>query len=250
MFKFQKYLNLALVLLGIALALVSFFYASSFLAIVGVTLIFWGAILYYVKPTKLVPFSFVTAVSNSSTDNIDKVLSEINFVQKGYYLPPKSIQNEDVSLVFIPKNPFQPLPTNSDITNGLFTAEKDGLLLTPPGFDLSKMIEQKFGQLFSMIDLQGLQKRLPILLVEELEIAEKVNIYVQNLLVTFEIQGSIFFDECKKTKKYSQAHAAIGCLLSSSLACILAKVTGKAVTIENEEISDKTTIIQFLLIEE
>ncbi len=249
MFKPEKLLNSILLLLGTVLTILSGFCFSSFLAIVGITLIFWGAILYYVKPTKQVPFSFVAASSDSSTDNINKVLSEINVVRKGYYLPPKSLQGTDSSLVFIPKYSVPSFPAGNEITDGLFTSKKDGLLLTPPGYGLSRIMEQKFGQSFSKIDVPSLRRQLPKLLVEDLELVENVCIHSNDDVLLFEIRGSIFIDECVQVQKCSSVHSAVGCLLSSSLACVLAKVTGKVVTIKKEVIVDKTTMIEYQLIE-
>ncbi len=249
MIKPERLLNSLLLLLGTALTILSGFCVSSFLAVAGIALIFWGAILYYISPTKQVPFSFVAASSNSSTDNINKVLSEINVVRKGYYLPPKSLQSTNASLVFIPKYSVPSFPAGNEITNGLFTSKKDGLLLTPPGYGLSRIMEKKFGQSFSKIDLPSLRRQLPKLLVEDLELAENVFIHANDDVLLFEIRGSIFIDECVQVQKYSRVHSAIGCLLSSSLACVLAKVTGNVVTIKREVIVDKTTIIEYQIIE-
>jgi hypothetical protein len=239
-----------MVLLGVALMILSCLYVSSFLAIISVTLIFWGAILFYVKPAKYVPFSFVTATSNSSTDNINKVLSEINVVQKGYYLPPKSIQDTKFSLLFIPKYPIRSLPAINEITSNSLVPKKDGLLLTPPGYDFSMLMEQKLGQSFSEIDLNTLVKQLPKLLVDELEIAENVELHAKEGFLTVEIRGSFFIDECNQTKRYPNVHTTAGCLLSSSLACVLAKVTGKAVTIKSEETVNKTMTFEYQIIGE
>jgi hypothetical protein len=238
-----------MVLFGITLVMLSGFFVSSFLAIVGVTLLFWGAILYYVKPTKQVPFSFVAATSNSSTDNINKFLSAINVVQKGYYLPPKSLHDTNSSLVFIPRHTVHSIPT-SELTDNLFASKNDGVLLTPPGYDFSRIMEQRFGQSFSKVDLQILRIQIPKLLVEELEISENVDIQINNDSVIFEIQGNIFINECEQAQKYPLVHETVGCILSSSLACVLAKVTGKAVIIKNEKIVEKTTTIEYQIIEE
>jgi hypothetical protein len=248
--KIQTLLPLIIIALGISLTTLSGLYTSSFLAILGITIIFWGAILYYIKPTKQIPLSFITINSTPSTNNLNRIFAELKITQKGIYLPPNKLQDPEASLIFIPKKPLQTIPINDEITNSLFTTKKEGILISPPGYGLIKMMEEKLGKSFSKIDLQTLQKQLPTLLIEDLEIIESFELQIEKNLLIFEIDGNIFDDECKQSQKHPQVHDSVGCILSSALACMLAKVIGTAVTISNEEIIGKTTKITYQLLEE
>jgi hypothetical protein len=243
----------AMLALGIGLTVTSGIYVSSFLAIVGVAIIFWGAILLYVTPTKHVPITFLTASTATNVSNIERVLSEFNSTEKGIYLPPKNLQDTESSLVFIPKalNQALPKPEETKMTT-LFSNKIDGLFLTPPGFALSRIFEQKLGSSFTKTDLTYLQKNLSKLLTEDLEITENVEIQIQNNKITFLIKGNIFRNDCQETQRFPKTHTSLGCLLSSSIACILAKSSGKPIIIENEEQSTdgKTTKIEYQLMEE
>jgi len=236
--------------LGIFLTGLSGLYVSSFLAILGITIIFWGSLLYYIKPTKQIPVSFIEATSTPSTDNLNRFFSELQFTQKGIYLPPSKLKEPDSSLVFIPKKPIQTTPTCEEITSNMFTINAEGMLLSPPGYGLVKLMEQKLGRSFSKIEFSTLQKQLPRLLVDDLEIAENIDIQTETNIVTFEIKGSVFKGECNQTQKQPIVHDLVGCLLSSGLACALAKVTGKSVIINNEETIGKITKITCHLAEE
>jgi len=249
MLKINAIVSSITIISGIFLTALSCFYISSFLAIFGLTIVFWGVILYYIKSSNQVPLSFITAVSTSSVDNLNRFLSEIGFTQKGIYLPPNKLLDPESSLVFIPKEPFQPLPESEEITNNIFTSKKEGILLSPIGYGFMRIIEQKLGKSFSKLDLQTFQKQLPRLLVDDLGIVENLEIHAEKNFVTFEMAGNKFTDECNQTQKYPQVHYGVGCILSSTLACALAKVTGKPVTINNEEITDKTTIITYQILE-
>ena len=243
----------ALLAMGIAGVVLSAFYASSFLAILGVSFIFWGGILLYIAPLKHVPITFLTASNTANLSNIERILSEIKFAEKGIYLPPKNLPDVDSSLLFIPKISKQALPKPEEIAMTELSSKKhDCLFLTPPGFALTKLFEQKQGFSFTKIDLPYLQKNLSKLLTGQLEITENLEIRTQNNKIIFEIRGSIFKDDCQETQKLQQTHNAVGCLLSSSLACVLAKVTGKAIVIENEEQSEdgKITKIEYRILEE
>jgi hypothetical protein len=65
------------------------------------------------------------------------------------------------------------------------------------------------------------------------------------------MNNHIFEDLCKETRKLEKTHETIGCPLSSAFACILAKATGKPVTIEKEEtLPDATIRIQYTVLED
>lgn len=97
-----------------------------------------------------------------------------------------------------------------------------------------------------------LQQNLPKLLIEHLEIAETAEIQAQNGKVTIELTGNIFTEICQETQIHPKTHQAVGCLLSSAIACALAKATGKAITItkETKNPSNKTTIIEYQIEED
>ncbi len=243
---------LVLFALGLGLTATSAVYQSSFLAIVGVAIIFWGAILLYILPSKHVPITFLTAATTSHMSNLERILSELKFTEKGIYLPPKNLPDPVSSLIFIPKTAKQSLPKPDEaIMTGLFSEKHNGLFLTPLGFDLSKILEQKQSYPFTKTDLRCMLKKFSKLLTEELEITENIEIQTQNNKIILEMSGSIFAEDYKEAQ-FPQTHNAIGCLFSSSIACALAKATGKAIVIENEErgTDGKTTKIEYQIVEE
>ena len=235
--------------LGIVLVVVSALYASSFIAIFGLAIIFWGAILLYIAPVKHVPLTLLNSSVYDSSDIIEQVLAELSLTEKGVYLPPKNLKNVDSSLLFIPETPKTPIPNQEEISERLYNQQKTGILLTPPGFALSKLFEQALGKSFTKTDLTALQFNLSELLVE-LEIAENVEIQTQANIVTVQITNSIFHTVCQDTKP--QTHTQVGCLLTSAIGCALAKTAGKPITIQNEIYSPetKTTTIEYEIEEE
>jgi adenine/guanine phosphoribosyltransferase-like PRPP-binding protein len=65
------------------------------------------------------------------------------------------------------------------------------------------------------------------------------------------MKNHVFEDLCEETRKLKRTHETVGCPLSSALACVLAKATGKPVTIEKEEkLPDETTQIQYTVLED
>src|SRR5208283_5067683 len=164
--------KLLMLTLGTVLVIASAFYTSSFLAILGTAFIFWSAILFYITPVKHVPLAFLDASANDSNSNIERILSEFELSEKGVYLPPKNLKNIESSAIFIPKIAETRLPLAEEITENLYSKQKEGAFLTPPGLSLSHIFEKELGTSFTKTDFEHLQLVLPKILIENLEIAE------------------------------------------------------------------------------
>jgi hypothetical protein len=240
------------ILLGITCIILSALYTSSYLAILGVSLIFWCGILLYITHSKQVPITFLIASTAANTSNIERLLTELKSKKKAIYLSPKNLEDAASALVFIPKTQKQTLPSTKETKTPLiFNEKKDGLFLTTSATALIKLYEQKLGKSFTKIPLKDLLKVLSKLLVEDFGIAENIEMQIQPSKITVEIKGSIFREDCHETQKYPLTHNSVGCLLSSSFAGILTKSSGKPVTIESEENLDlQTSRIIYQILEE
>jgi hypothetical protein len=93
---------------------------------------------------------------------------------------------------------------------------------------------------------------MPKLLIEDLEIAQNVQIETLNNTVHVKIENSIYKNMCQEAKKFSNICSLLGCPLCSAIASALAKATGKPVIIEKNQISEdsQTIDIEYHLLEE
>ncbi|MEM2129889.1 MAG: hypothetical protein QXZ70_04745 [Candidatus Bathyarchaeia archaeon] len=244
----NKIAILLMLTLGISLTLLSAVFSSSLLAILGTAIAFWCAILLYITPTKHVPLTLLNATADAA--NIERILSEHNITQKGIYLPPKNLADIESSLIFIPEKPGQSLPSREESTiQKLKARSQEGIFITPPGFALSKLFEKEIGTDFIKIDLKKLQEKLSWLLVENMGLAENVEFQIGSNKITIHITNNVFIGICQQTRKLPLTHVAVGCLLTSAIACALAKTTGKPIIIAEEKQDQKTTIIEYHLLE-
>ncbi|RPJ27419.1 MAG: hypothetical protein EHM25_11105 [Nitrosopumilales archaeon] len=234
------------IVLGIAALISSIFYASSLLAIVGFCLVFWGALLLYIVPTKSNYLAiFLHASSEVANANIEKMLSAYGSHQHGIYLPAKwvpSMKNVDAIPVFVPKKLIEQNKLN----------EKDllsipGLYLTPPGAGLCRILETQVGNSFSNINVQQFLEIIPSLLTKITGFAEVAKAQISENTLTIELTKNMFDATCQATDEEPQTHKQVGCLLSSSLACAIAKVTNTPVMITSEvrNLQAKTTKIEY-----
>lgn len=240
-----------MLLLGLIALLSSILYSSYILAFIGLGLTFWGALFLYIKPTKYVKLELLNAASISTLANIEKVLTKIETNLRGIYLPPNRLEDYSSSLVFIPAKPNNHLPTSKEINpQEMECKNPEGLLITPPGLALSKLLEKENGKTFTETSVGDLQKQLPKLL-EALHITRNTMVQTEGDTIIIEMSNHLFENLCKETRTLEKTHETIGCLLSSALACVLAKATGKPITIEKEEkLPDATTRIQYSVLKD
>jgi hypothetical protein len=236
----------------LALGLISLFgsalYAQYVLAFIGLGLAFWGALLLYLRPSRYVRLDLLTASAASSMSDIERILVNMKLKENGIYLPPKNLKVYQSSLVFVPSEADSPLPQAQDTADErLHSGNLDGALLTPPGLALSMLFQRRLHKSFMEMNLNDVERELPKLF-DELEITKTLSIHSENDTVTVEASNHIFRDLCEETRKLTRTHAAVGCPLTSAIACALAKAAGKPVTIEKEmQTGDYTRILYRLL---
>jgi hypothetical protein len=280
-----------ILVIGLTSLLASAYFEHLVLGFIGLGLTFWGALLLYITPSRHVPLELMNAVASSELVNLEKMLRDTETLMvevllglgvkpealqeitrglvsrkvkgyetllpfgKGIYLPPRYLRDFESSLVFVPSTRSEGLPRPEEVQEDrLYFALPwlRGIFLTPPGLALCKLFESKMGSSFTKVDLEFVRENLPRLLVEEMEIAEDVEVETGEGTVTVRITNHVFQEVCEETAKLKMVHLLVGCPLSSAIACALAKATGKPVVIRDEErtADGKTTNISFTILED
>ena len=243
----------ALLLSGAIAIIASIFYSSSILAFIGLGLTFWGALLLFIKPTKYVKASILDSTAISSLRTIDQIITDLNYRGKAVYLPPRYLKETKGGKVFIPSKKCLVIPPVEKVAEEkVFLKKPQGMCLTPPGLDLANLYENELRKDFAKVDLNYLQNNLPKLFVEDLEIAEDLEINAEDNMIQAKITESIYKNFCKEARKLSNVCHSIGCPICSSIAIALTRAAGKPVIIEKNSISQDGKIIeaQYRVIEE
>jgi hypothetical protein len=226
-----------LLITGATVLFLSAIFVSSFLAFIGLGLVFWGIIFPYIRTEQYTKKSLFDATLHSQSALIGQALQHLQFEGDAVYLPPKYFADPDTIMVYVPRQKEIDFSVLEVMQKQEFDSPNQvsgGLLLMPVGYELAELFEKILGTNFTRVDLNYLQAKIHRLLVEELEIARKVEMQIKgsNINVRF---------ENLKVQSLSEeiAHQApLGSVLSSSIACAIAKASGKPVRIEKQQVGE------------
>jgi hypothetical protein len=270
MITFSKVAGAILLFLGTASLIAAIIVSSSTPALIGLGLIFWGIILTYIQGDEYLKKTILDSTTTTLLTTLNETLETLDYKGKAVYLPPKYVNDPESPKVYMPKQEGEPLPS-ADITQKLETQSShrntQGILITPPGTELAKLIETTLGTSFLRMNLENLQERLPNKLIEDLEVVTDFEIQrvvtEENKKSTESVQASdneiivkfttvAFRETSKRAAELPAIYSNIGCPLSSAIAVAFAKVTGKPVAIKSQHTSEdgQTNETHYVILEE
>ena len=241
-----------LLFLGATILASSILYESSTLAFIGLGLTLWGALLLLIRQTKYVKNELLDSTAMSSLASIGQLIEALNYKGSGLYLPPQYLKAFKGGTIFVPYKKEVVIPPIEEVAQEkVFLKNLKGMCLTPPGLGLANLYEEELGTDFATVDLAYLQNNLPKLFVKGLEIAEDLEMNINNNKIHVKILNSTYKDLCKEARKLSNICSSIGCPLCSSIACALTRATGKPIIIEKASLSTdgKTIEANYRIIE-
>lgn len=243
--KPSRVVGYVLLLLGAISLILSTSFSSLTFAFIGLGLTFWGALLLYIRPVRYVRQVLLDSTVISTLTAIDRVLTELKYEGKAVYLPPRYLREVRGGTVFIPFEGATVVPPVEEVSEErVFLRNPNGICLTPPGLGLVNMYEEELGVVFARVDLNYLVNNLPRLFVEGLEAAEDLEFDVENGVVRVKLAGSVYVSLCREAVNLSKVCSSIGCPLCSSIACALARASGKPVVIEKCVLSEDGRTIE------
>lgn len=245
--------GLLLLSCGILLLIVSILSEASILAFVGLGLTFWGALFLFLRSERYVKSKLLDPTMASTLETLSRILTELGYKGKAVYLPPKYLTDLKSGLVYITEREnVRNLPLEEVSEENIFATNPAGIQIKPPGLSLTNLFEEELGTDFMRADLKYLRDNLPKLFIENLEIAQGLEINMNDNLVNIKIKDSVYTDFCRQAEKFSNLCNSIGCPLCSSIAIALTRATGKSVVIEECGYSedDKTINVQYRVLEE
>jgi hypothetical protein len=248
-------LRIIFLVIGAASIAASVYVESQILALIGLGLLFWGALLMFLSPTRHVDARLLYSTSIASYSTVDRIIADFNYKGKGYHLSsypqdvylPEHLKGLKDVVVYISAQETSEMPGVDELAESKFLLKNSkGVLIAPPGVGLLEEMESKLHVDLTKTSLTELSEILPPFLLDNFNLAKDITLNVKGNLVNLRLTDSIYRN-LYGNAKHSKSVGMLGCPLASAVACALAKSSGKPVVIQRYRISlDGVTVeIQF-----
>lgn len=218
---------------------------SQVLAFIGLGLTFWGALFFFVRPIRYVRSSLLDSTAISSYSTIDRIVQDLKYKGKSYYIPPypkevylpEYLKGIKDMIVFISADSGAGMPSIEEMARSRFLLENPkGILAAPPGLGLLTQFEKELRTDITKLELSDLCDSLPQLILENFQLAKEMEMKTEKNQVHLKIFDSTYKNLYSREKNLKSIHF-LGSPLVSAIACAIAKTTGKIVTIHKDSIS-------------
>jgi len=236
-------IGLAFIIPGILALIFSILNNSNILAFIGLSLAFWGALFFFLRPVKYVSSSLLDSNAIATYTTIDRIVKDLKIKGKSYYIPPypkevylpQHLKGLKETVVFISADTGG-MPSIEELAKSKFLLENpNGICVAPPGLGVLAQFEKELRIDIAKLQISELCEIFPPLITENLQLAKEIEMKQEN--------GQVYLKMIDST--YKNLYAAedlksihfLGCPLASAIACALAKATGKMVTIQKDNIT-------------
>ena len=237
-------IGLALVIPGVLALIFSIINNSNILAFIGLGLTLWGSLFFFVRPVRYVQSSLLDSTAISTYTTIDRIVRDLKFKGKSYYIPPYP---KEVYLPEYLKGLKEPVVFMSADTGGAPSIEElakskflletpNGICVAPPGLGLSTQFEKELRKDITKLQIGELCESLPPLIVENLRLGKEVEMKVEDNQIHVKIFDSAYKNLYTTEENLKSVHT-LGCPLVSAIACAIARATGKMITLQKDSIS-------------
>jgi hypothetical protein len=237
-------IGISFIIPGILALIFSILHDSTILAFVGLSLTFWGALFFFVRPLRYVQSSLLDSTAISTYTTIDRIVRDLKFKGKSYYIPPfpkevylpEYLKGLKETVVFISADTGG-MPSIEELAKSkFFVKNPNGICVVPPGLGLLIQLEKELRMDITKLQLDELFERLQPIIVENLQLAKEVEIKLEDNQIHVKVFDSAYKNLYTAEENLKSIHS-LGCPLVSALACAIAKATGKMTIIQRDSIS-------------
>jgi hypothetical protein len=237
-------IGIAFIIPGALALIFSILNNSTILSFIGLGLVLWGALFFFIKPVRYVQSSLLDSTAISTYTTIDRIVKDLKFKGKSYYIPPypkevylpEYLKGLKETVVFISADTGG-MPSIEELAKSKFLLENpNGICVAPPGLGLLTRFEKEARRDITKLQLDELCESLEPIIVENLQLAKEMEMKVMDKQVYVRIFDSIYKSLYTAEENLKSIHS-LGCPLVSAIACTLAKATGKMITIQRDSVS-------------
>lgn len=180
----------------------------------------------------------------------------MSFLKKGFYIAPfpgkvdipEYLAGLKDTIVYIPSEDNVKMPSLEELAGGRSINSKNkGITLIPPGAELIMELKKELRiEIAKLTEPDDLYKAISRITIEDLKLAEDIEMKFQTDKLLVKIKQSVFRD-LYLSKDISKSVHSIGCPLISMISCAIAMNTGRIVTINAAEMSQDGNLMQVSL---
>ncbi|MBN2260326.1 MAG: hypothetical protein JW702_07260 [Clostridiales bacterium] len=227
----SKVVPMFLIFFGSLSLLISIIFVSSPLAFIGLSLIFWGALFFYIRPQGYVKKDVLFAALSSNSKMITNLMHELGFDGKPIFIPPNYPENPDSGRVYIPKQEGK-FSNEQIMSEDATVPTANGIFLSSPGCQLVRLIENSLNVDLTKTDIPFLTENLKRTF-KDLELSENFDLQLRDEIIKIQITNSSLIND---NFAASNTFNVLGCPLCSALACILTKTIQKPLVLEKIQV--------------
>ncbi len=215
------------------------------LAFIGLGLAFWGGLFLIIAPKRFVEVSFLDSAVLPNYRTADRIIRNLD-KPVAYHTPPyprnvllpEHLKGLTDMVVFITNESEKSAPDIQELSEGKFIMRNPpGIVISPPGIGILTTIENRTNTDFAKMNLEELCETLPRLLLENLPIADEIEMITHDPnIIKLKLTNSVY-KNLYRPENNLRSISILGCPIVSAAACAIAKTTGKAVTIQQQETS-------------
>jgi len=244
-------IGLAFIIPGALTLVFSVMNNSNVLAFIGLSLTFWGALFFFIRPVKYVKSSLLDSTAISTYTTIDRIVKDLKFKGKSYYIPPypkevylpEYLKGLKEPIVFISADSGG-MPSIEELAKSKFLLENpNGVCVAPPGLGLLTQFENELRRDVTKLQVSELCEILPHVIVDNLQLAKEVEMKAEDNKVFLRMLDSTYKNLYAVEENLRSIHY-LGCPLISAVACTIAKATGKMVTVDKDVVSPDGGVIE------
>ena len=173
--------------------LIAIFFSDNISAFIGISLVFIGALLFYISPTRFIRKTILDSTITQNLKQNHQLIRELGYQGKPTYVSPSTILGFKEAKLYVKKSTQSPPPTNQQLTfDNVFIDNPASIKLTPPGDGLHKLIENELRTDFSTTNPAKPQSNLEQAIVEGLEIAESFELEFTESTASATTKNNIF----------------------------------------------------------
>lgn len=237
--QYRGYLPVSVMLLcsGAISLVISYFYDSILLMLIGIGLVFIGIVIFYILPSRHIPFSILQVLSMSSAYLLDYIARSTHNVGKGIFTYTKDSNGLISGYIFINIMNELELP-HTLYSDKMFYEKPPGILLPAPTYGLVELIEKELNTNLAIIsDTSYIKYNIRDLLINNLRLIDNLIMEDDNDTIKFIIKGSDAAALCSNSDKYTNIKGHIACPICSTLALIVAKSKKRPVVIQDNKVN-------------